>query len=50
VPCPRGIEHWRADPNLAGVRDADALSKLPESERGAWRSLWAEVEALLAKA
>ena len=41
--------HWRADSDLAGVRDAGALAKLPESERVAWRSLWAEVDALLAK-
>ena len=44
------LEHWRADSDLAGVRDADALAKLPESERAAWRSLWAEVDALLARA
>jgi serine/threonine-protein kinase len=41
---------WKAEPNLAGVRDADALAKLPESERTAWTALWAEVDALLAKA
>ena len=44
------LQHWQADSDLAGVRDADALAKLPESERGAWRSLWAEVDALLARA
>jgi serine/threonine-protein kinase len=45
----RTLEHWQADPDLAGVRDTDALAKLPEAERGAWRSLWAEVDALLAR-
>ena len=27
------LEHWRADTDLAGVRDPDPLAKLPESER-----------------
>ncbi len=44
------LQHWQADSDLAGVRDADALAKLPESERAAWRALWAEVDALLARA
>ncbi len=42
------LEHWYVDTDLAGVRDAGALAKLPESERAAWRALWAEVNALLA--
>lgn len=46
----RTFEHWRVDPDLAGVRDPSALARLPESERAAWRSLWAEVDALLARA
>jgi serine/threonine-protein kinase len=41
---------WKAEPNLAGVRDADALARLPEPERTAWTALWAELDALLAKA
>ena len=44
------LEYWRVDPDLAGVRDADALAKPPEAERVAWRSLWVEVNALLARA
>jgi serine/threonine-protein kinase len=44
------LQHWRVDPDLAGICDAAALAKLPESERAAWRSLWAEVDALLARA
>jgi tetratricopeptide (TPR) repeat protein len=39
------IQHWLADPDFAGVRDA-ALAKLPESERRDWHQLWAEVFAL----
>ena len=44
------LEHWKADPDLAGVRDEAELAKLPEAERQAWHALWAEVEALLKKA
>ena len=43
------LEHWQADPDLAGVRDADALAKLPEAERRRLAVLWAEVDALLAR-
>jgi hypothetical protein len=46
----KALRHWRQDPDLAGVRDESALAQLPEAERPAWRKLWAEVEALLAKA
>ncbi len=45
----RIIEHWRIDPDLAGVRDPSALDSLPESERRAWQALWSDVERLLAK-
>jgi tetratricopeptide (TPR) repeat protein len=44
------LSFWEAEPDLAGVRDADALARLPEPERAAWTALWAEVDALLAKA
>jgi tetratricopeptide (TPR) repeat protein len=43
------IEHWKADSDLAGLRDETALAKLPEDEQKACRTLWAEVDALLAK-
>ena len=43
------IHYWKADADLAGVRDADALAKLPEPERAEWITLWDEVDALLAK-
>src|SRR5262249_31774589 len=45
----QALRRWRDDTDLAGVRDAAALAKLPESERAAWRSLWADVDALLAR-
>jgi Flp pilus assembly protein TadD len=44
----RSLEHWRRNPDLAGVREKDALTKLPTEEQSSWRNLWAEVEALLA--
>jgi tetratricopeptide (TPR) repeat protein len=40
------LAHWLADSDLAGVRDRAAVDKLPESERDAWKKLWADVEAL----
>jgi serine/threonine-protein kinase len=39
--------HWQKDPDLAGLRDKDAVDKLPEAERDACRRLWADVDALL---
>src|SRR5262249_13370493 len=44
------LGHWRADPDLAGVRDKAALAKLPEAERAGWGKLWAGVDYLLGKA
>ena len=46
-PDPRSLE---VDTDLAGIRDADALAKLPEAERKDWHSLWADVNALLTRA
>ena len=44
------LQHWKADADLAGIRDEAAVKALPEEERKACRELWAEVDALLAKA
>jgi serine/threonine-protein kinase len=44
------LRRWRADPDLAGVRDPQALAKLPSQEQKAWRDLWSEVDTLLKKA
>jgi serine/threonine protein kinase/Flp pilus assembly protein TadD len=41
------LRHWQRDPDLAGLRDPDAVAELPTGERGACRRLWAEVKALL---
>lgn len=43
----RALRHWQQDKDLAGVRDAEALAKLPETEREDWKTLWAEVKRLL---
>jgi serine/threonine-protein kinase len=44
------LQHWKADTDLAGIRDQAALAKLPAAEQNASRALWSEVDALLAKA
>jgi hypothetical protein len=44
------LRHWKADTDLAGLREADALAKLPEAERKDWQALWANDDALLARA
>ncbi len=46
----RTLQHWKSDTDLTGIRDREALTKLPEAERNAWQSLWAEVEGLLKRA
>ncbi len=44
------MNHWRRDPDLAAIRDSDALAMLAEPERKACERLWADVSALLQKA
>ena len=46
----RTLTHWQKDPDLAGVREAAMLDKLPAAERDDWKKLWAEVEVLRKKA
>jgi hypothetical protein len=46
----RTLAHWRADADLAGVRDKAELARLPEAERAAWRGLWADVAAMRQRA
>jgi tetratricopeptide (TPR) repeat protein len=43
------LAQWQGDLALTGLR-GDAIAKLPEAEREAWRQLWADVEELLMKA
>jgi eukaryotic-like serine/threonine-protein kinase len=42
------LQQWQADTDLAGVR-GDALANLPQTERDAWKKLWADVEAVQAR-
>jgi tetratricopeptide (TPR) repeat protein len=46
----RQMRHWQQDSDLAAIRDAAALAKLPAQERAACERLWADVAALLKKA
>jgi hypothetical protein len=41
------LRRWQSDPDLAGLRDRDALAGLSAEERQACRKLWADVEALV---
>src|SRR5581483_10643980 len=42
------LAHWRADADLASVRDPKALDALAEDERAAWQALWRDVDELAA--
>ncbi|HJT76540.1 MAG TPA: tetratricopeptide repeat protein, partial [Gemmataceae bacterium] len=44
------LGHWQADTDLAGVREPEALAKLPEAERQGWQTLWNDVATTLARA
>ncbi len=44
------LSHWKADTDLAAIRDDEGLKALAENERKAWRSLWSEVDRILKQA
>jgi serine/threonine protein kinase/Flp pilus assembly protein TadD len=44
------LRHWKADTDLAGLRDAERLAALAPEEQEACRKLWAAVDALLQQA
>ncbi len=46
----KALRHWQKDTDLAGIRVADALAKLPPQEQKECTQLWADVAALLKKA
>jgi len=46
----QALQHWQQDSDLAGIRDKEALAKLPAEEQEACTQLWADVAALLKKA
>jgi serine/threonine-protein kinase len=37
------LRRWQQDPDLASVREPEALAALPEAERQGWRKLWSAV-------
>jgi hypothetical protein len=42
----QAAQRWQRDPDLARVRDPEALGLLPAGERQEWTRLWADVAAL----
>jgi WD40 repeat protein/serine/threonine protein kinase len=44
------LSQWQQDANLASVREAEALAKLPAGESKAFTQLWTDVAELLKKA
>jgi hypothetical protein len=44
------MRQWQQAPDLAGIRDPEALAQLPAGERNACEALWAEVQALIDRA
>ena len=43
------LTHWKADADLAGIRDAPHLAKLSDQDRSALERLWSDVDGLLAE-
>jgi tetratricopeptide (TPR) repeat protein len=43
----KALTVWRESKDLTGVRDADALKRLPEDEWKEWQRFWTEVDDLL---
>ncbi len=46
----QALRHWQQDTDLAEIRDAAALAKLPAEEQKAFTQLWANVAALHTRA
>ncbi len=46
----QALTHWKQDPDLAGLRDEKATAPLPDDQKAEIRKLWADVEALIARA
>jgi serine/threonine-protein kinase len=44
----RALVNWQTDPELASVRDAAELARMPATERAQWQKLWADVTAVIA--
>jgi hypothetical protein len=41
------LEYWRENPDLASVRDPDALAELPDDERPRWEAFWRRLDDAL---
>jgi Flp pilus assembly protein TadD len=41
------LTYWQRDPDLASLRDKDAVDKLPETDRETCHKLWTDVVALI---
>jgi hypothetical protein len=50
LPLVHDLKNWLVYPYLAGVREPEALGRLPEAERLAWQKLWTDVADTLARA
>jgi serine/threonine-protein kinase len=44
------MQHWQQETDLAGLRDQDAVAKLPAGEREACQQLWTDVAEVLKQA
>jgi serine/threonine-protein kinase len=43
------MQKWQRNPDFAGVRDPEALARLPAAECHEWQKLWEDVAALLGR-
>jgi len=50
VKVQQSLARWGTDRDLAGLRDPDALDRLPPAERQECRTLWADIDALIRRA
>ena len=50
IQAEKALSQWREEPDLAGLREPDALDRLSADERKECNALWSEVAALLNRA
>jgi Flp pilus assembly protein TadD len=49
TPAATAVRSWQQNEALAGIRDEQALARLPVEERRAWQALWSKVTSLAAR-
>jgi hypothetical protein len=49
TPAATAVRSWQQNEALAGIRDEQALARLPIEERRAWQALWSKVTTLAAR-